>query len=124
MESRGQNRSARLRSENGSGHAHNKRPERFSGFVLTETILIGGEVKVRQPRGKDDMATKAKMFKTIPVGTKVSWHYRSAIGHGTVTGVSKMGTNPDNTMYSVRETDHHPGEPAIVHHSGKALSRV
>jgi hypothetical protein len=65
-----------------------------------------------------------KTFKTIPVGTKVSWHYRSAIGHGTVTGVSEMGTNADNTMYSVRETDHHPGEPAIVHHSGKALSRV
>jgi len=35
-----------------------------------------------------------------------------------------MGTNADNTMYSVRETDHHPGEPAIVHHSGKALSRA
>ena len=70
------------------------------------------------------MATKKKTFKIIPVGTKVSWHYRSAIGHGTVTGVSEMGTNADNTMYSVRETDHHPGEPAIVHHSGKALSRV
>jgi hypothetical protein len=27
-------------------------------------------------------------------------------------------------MYSVRETDHHPGEPAIVHHSGKALTRA
>jgi hypothetical protein len=24
----------------------------------------------------------------------------------------------------VRETDHHPGEPDIVHHSGKALTRV
>jgi hypothetical protein len=70
------------------------------------------------------MATKNKMFKTIPVGTKVSWHYRSAIGHGTVTGVSKMGTNAANTMYSVRETDHHPGEPAVVRHSGKALKRA
>jgi hypothetical protein len=70
------------------------------------------------------MTTKKNTFKTIPVGTKVSWHYRSAIGHGTVAGVSDMGTNADNTMYSVRQTDHHPGEPAIVHHSGKALSRA
>ena len=133
------------------------------------------------------MATKNRPFKTIAVGTIVSWHYRSAIGHGTVTGVSidwrgtplgcaerpayarpagapgtpsrpgprlfpcrgrvappaadyprpcapalpagqkarpprKMGTNADNTMYSVRETDHHPGEPDVVHHSGKALT--
>lgn len=70
------------------------------------------------------MAAPKKPFKTIPVGTKVSWHYRSAIGHGTVTGVSRMGTSADNTMYSVRETDHHPGEPAVVHHSGKALRRA
>jgi hypothetical protein len=76
-----------------------------------------------RPR-RDDMTTKKSTFKTIPVGTKVSWHYRSAIGHGTVAGVHEMGTNADNTMYSVRETDHHPGEPAIVHHSGKALSRA
>ena len=84
---------------------------------------LAGEMKARGARGSDDMTTK-KTFKTIPVGTKVSWHYRSAIGHGTVTGVFKMGTNADNTMYSVRETDHHPGEPDIVHHSGKALTRV
>jgi hypothetical protein len=70
------------------------------------------------------MATEKKTFRTIPVGTKVSWHYRSAIGHGTVTGVSEMGANADKTMYSVRQTDHHPGEPAIVHHSGKALIRA
>src|SRR5665213_3673876 len=50
------------------------------------------------------MTTKKATFKTIPVDTKVTWHYRSAIGHGTVTGVHKMGTNADNTMYSVRET--------------------
>ena len=70
------------------------------------------------------MATGKKTFKTIPTGAKVSWHYRSAIGHGTVTGVFKKGTNADNTMYSVRESDHHPGEPDIVHHTGKALSRT
>ena len=64
------------------------------------------------------------MFKTIPEGTIVTWHYRSAIGHGMVTGVFKMGTNADNTMYNVRQTDHHPGESATVHHSGKALSRA
>lgn len=70
------------------------------------------------------MAKEKKSFETIPNGTKVTWHYRSAIGHGTVTGVHKMGTNKDNTMYSVKETDHHPGEPDIVHHTGKALTIV
>lgn len=70
------------------------------------------------------MAKEKSTFKTIPDGTSVTWHYRSAIGHGTVTGVHKMGTNADNTMYSIRETDHHPGEPEILHHTGKALSIV
>jgi hypothetical protein len=70
------------------------------------------------------MATTKKTFKTIPVGTHVTWHYRSAIGHGIVIGVSKMGTTAANTMYNIRQTDHHPGEPAVLHHSGKALSRV
>ena len=42
--------------------------------------------------------TQKATFKTIPVGTKVTWHYRSAIGHGTVKGVHKKGTNADNTM--------------------------
>ena len=67
---------------------------------------------------------KKTTFKTISVGTKVTWHYRSAIGHGTVKGVHKMGTNAGNTMYSVAQHDHHTGEPAIVHHSGKALTVV
>ena len=35
------------------------------------------------------MATTEKTFETIPVGTNVTWHYRSAIGHGTVIGVHK-----------------------------------
>ena len=67
---------------------------------------------------------KTAKFKTIPKGTSVTWHYRSAIGHGTVTGVHKLGTNADNTMYSIAEHDHHPGEPDIVFHSGKALTLV
>jgi hypothetical protein len=70
------------------------------------------------------MAATHGTFHTIPAGTNVTWHYRSAIGHGTVVGVHKMGTTADNTMYSVRQHDHHPGEPPIVHHSGKALSIV
>lgn len=68
--------------------------------------------------------SKAPSFKTIPNGTSVTWHYRSAIGHGTVTGIHKLGTKADNTMYSIAEHDHHPGEPAVVFHSGKALTRV
>lgn len=67
------------------------------------------------------MTTAGKVFPTIPAGTKVTWRYRSAIGHGTVTGVHRMGTTADNTMYSVRQHDHHLGEPAIVHHTGRAL---
>jgi surface antigen len=70
------------------------------------------------------MTTTDKTFETIPVGTNVTWRYRSAIGHGTVVGVHKIGTTADKTMYSVRQHDHHPGEPAIVHHTGKALSKV
>lgn len=70
------------------------------------------------------MASIEKTFKTLPAGTQVTWHYRSAIGHGTVVGVHKLGTNAGNTMYDVRQHDHHPGEPAILHHSGKALSVV
>lgn len=57
-------------------------------------------------------------------GDRVTWHYRSAIGHGVVSGVHKKGTDCDSTMYSVRETDHHPGEPATVYHSGAALSHA
>jgi len=60
------------------------------------------------------MATTSKTFTTLPAGTKVTWHYRSAIGHGTVVRVHKLGTTADNTMYDVRQHDHHPGEPAIV----------
>jgi surface antigen len=71
-----------------------------------------------------DMPTTEKTFETIPVGTNVTWHYRSAIGHGTVIGVHKMGTTADDTMYIVRHHDHLPGEPAFVHHSGKALRMV
>jgi hypothetical protein len=69
-------------------------------------------------------ATNRKTFKTIAAGTNVTWHYRSAIGHGTVVGVRTMGTTADNTMYNVRQHDHHPGEPEIVHHTGKALSKA
>lgn len=67
---------------------------------------------------------KAASFQTIPNGTDVTWHYRSAIGHGTIVGVHKLGTTADNTMYSIEQHDHHPGEPAVLHHSGKAVTRV
>lgn len=70
------------------------------------------------------MTATDKTFQTIPVGTRVTWRYRSAMGHGTVVGVHKRGSTPDNTMYEVRQHDHHLGEPAILHHSGKALSIV
>lgn len=69
-------------------------------------------------------ATKKHSFKTYKAGTKVTWHYRSAIGHGTITGVHKLGTSNANTMYSIRQSDHHKGEPDIVYHSGAVLTVV
>jgi hypothetical protein len=85
---------------------------------------IASPRKGYQPEETVMPTKKAPSFKTIPAGTKVSWHYRSAIGHGTVTAIHKRGTTAANTMYSIREHDHHPGEPAVVFHSGKALSRT
>jgi hypothetical protein len=82
------------------------------------------EIERCATQGAMNMATPEKTFETIPVGTNVTWHYRSAIGHGTVIGVHKMGTTADGTMYDVRQHDHHPGEPEILHHSGKALTVV
>lgn len=75
--------------------------------------------------GKTSMSGRksTKSAKTIPDGTDVSWHYRSAIGHGTVEGVHKKGTTSANTEYSIREHDHHPGEPDVVQHYGSALTR-
>ena len=72
------------------------------------------------------MAKAEKTFETIPAGTNVTWHYRSAIGHGTVIGVHKIGTTADNTMYSVRQHDHHPGEPGhpASHWQGAEQGRV
>lgn len=66
-------------------------------------------------------------FKTIPSGTYVSWHYRSAIGHGKVTGVHKLGTSSANTLYSIEEFDHHVSdsgskEAGTVYHYGSALT--
>lgn len=67
--------------------------------------------------------------KTWSNGTKVTWHYRSAIGHGTIVGVHKIGKTHADTVYSIRQSDHHVSktgskEPPIVYHRGAALSRA
>lgn len=80
-------------------------------------------------RGKGkESATEADKptFKTIPVGTKVHWTYRSATGTGYITGVHKLGTTADNTEYSIRQTDDHVSatgskEPTIVYHYGSNI---
>jgi hypothetical protein len=93
--------------------------------VTLDAKLVGPARSIQSVQLRSiDMATTENTFETIPAGTNVTWHYRSAIGHGTVIGVHKMGTTPDNTMYSIRQHDHHPGEPSILHHTGKALSVV
>ena len=66
-------------------------------------------------------------FKPLKSGTNVTWHYRSAIGHGTIKSVYKMGTNYDNTMYNIKQHDYHISktgsrEPAVVQHYGRALT--
>ena len=67
--------------------------------------------------------------KTIPAGTPVTWHYRGAIGHGTVAGIAKKGTTAKTTEYNVREHDHHVSasgsrEKPVVRHYGSALKRA
>lgn len=52
------------------------------------------------------------------VGDRVWWHYRSAIGHGTITGIAQAGSDP---LYYIREIDHHPGEPGTLKHHASAL---
>jgi 2'-5' RNA ligase len=68
--------------------------------------------------GEEELAA----FTPYKRGTKVSWHYRSAIGHGTIESVAKLGTSNARTLYNIREHDHHPGEPDIVQHYGSALT--
>jgi hypothetical protein len=42
------------------------------------------------------MAKIKKTFTTLPAGTSVTWHYRSAIGHGTVVGYTNW--EPPQTL--------------------------
>lgn len=52
----------------------------------------------------------------------VSWHYRSAIGHGYVKGVARADDDPAKQLYDITQVDHHPGEPEVVQHTGAALT--
>lgn len=68
---------------------------------------------------------RAKKFaKPLPNGTKVTWHYRSAIGHGTIKSVAKPAVKKSKILYNITEHDHHKGEPAVVQHYGSALTVV
>lgn len=62
--------------------------------------------------------------KPIPSGTHVSWGYRGTRGHGTISSVEKPAATAGKIEYNIRETDHHPGEPAIVHHYGSDIRRA
>lgn len=54
-------------------------------------------------------------------GDPVSWPYRATEGHGRVVSIARQDSNPDKILYNVRQVDHHPGEPAIVQHTGAVL---
>lgn len=65
---------------------------------------------------------------TFHRGDPVSWHYRSAIGHGYVQSVARQGKTPAETLYNVRQVDNHVSttgsrENAVVQHTGAALTR-
>lgn len=73
---------------------------------------------------------KAKEFLTEinsrlhwPSGTRVTWHYRSGIGHGTIKSIAKNAETHAETLYNITQHDHHEGEPEVVQHYGKALSK-
>lgn len=57
------------------------------------------------------------------VGSKVHYNYRSAVGHGTISGIAKQGKSRDTTEFKVKQADHHKGEPAVVKHWGKLLKK-
>ena len=78
---------------------------------MNRDSIVGGRRRTHKKLKKPNSLTRRNpTFKTIPVGTKVTWHYRSAIGHGKVIGIYKLGMTADKTMYSVRQTDYHIGE--------------
>lgn len=68
------------------------------------------------------MAKNKDLATPIPDGTHVHWHYRGAIGHGTIKSVHTPSTKKGDIIYNIAETDHHPGEAAVLHHYGRALT--
>lgn len=58
------------------------------------------------------------------VGTKVKWHYRTAIGTGRIAGYKTKGATHAATEYKLQEFDHHPGEPEFVYHWGTNVFRA
>lgn len=74
--------------------------------------------------GKAALAARNAFHK----GDPVSWHYRSAVGHGYVQSVARQGATPAETLYNVRQVDNHVSasgshEKTIVQHTGAALTR-
>lgn len=101
----------------------------INSLNLRDKMKIEAKLRLAEIERLEAKKKKAKKkgkhkFRTIPNGTHVTWHYRTAIGHGTVIGIHKLGTSSANTEYSIREHDHHPGENAVLHHYGKALTVV
>lgn len=77
-------------------------------FVLIEYLASGEIVLKASRRFKDD--------------DPVFWHYRSGIGHGYVRSVARDDDDPAKVLYNIDQVDNHPGEPAVVKHTGAALT--
>lgn len=101
-------------------------PDAVKAKIISIARRKGGDFTAKLPDDwKTDKSESADLVKAsgkIPVGTHVTWHYRGAIGHGTITGIYKDNDDPEKVEYSIKETDHHDGEPDVLHHFGSALT--
>lgn len=61
------------------------------------------------------------------VGDRVTWHYRSAIGHGTIE--ARDGGDDSNPRWKIAQHDDHVSaegkhEPKFVHHYSDSLKHA
>lgn len=114
-----------------AGARHNAVDQAHVQAIYDHVVALGAGPMDDTGADEDTIGGKAAKpdFKPLAAGTHVTWHYRGAIGHGTITGVHKLGTSHDTTEYSIAEHDHHVSdtgshEKPTVYHYGSALTVV